>query len=297
MGGVRIYGMLTLVTFFAAVIHAEQETYQVKLNRPHKVGESFTLQIQYSRIDNLKIVHGTRQLREDKSSSLFDFSAKTTVTNVDNQGRIAGLSAEVIDFKVTFDGGKEDVLPKNSKIKAMAVGAQKDFTVDGKTPEDRVAEVLDSILPIAAGGPTDDEIFGTPEKKTVGESWPINPAKLAEDMQDPGMTINKDNIQGTSTLSEVNKEGGYMNVTAKAVVKDIPVPFPYGHTQRSGTGTLQFSGRYPLEQSEMPAERKTYLKVEGVGVYKNPVAEKEMTANVVMEFTKEWKFLRFENTK
>jgi len=274
----------------AASIEAQQETYDIKLTRPYSVGDKFLMKIKYSRIDSKEIYIGSNVLKEMKSEVSFDLSANAIVKQTDKSGGIKGLSAEVINFNVKYDGGEEDVLPKGARIEALVSDLGTFINVNGEKTESRIEDVLCAILPLSSGDPTDDEIYGTPDKKKAGEFWPIEHGKMAEALRTG--SLKKDDIQGKSTLSKITKEGNVecMSVESSVDIKNIPVDLPYGHTLKTSSGTVRFSGKYPVAKSEKTIERETYLKVEGTGVYRNPVQGQELTTKVITEYSKCWQF-------
>ena len=68
-----------------------------------------------------------------------------------------------------------------SKAIALAFRTKTLFEIEGAPASGKVSKALDLVVNITSGGPTDDDIFGTTERKKAGDSWPINKAVAITD--------------------------------------------------------------------------------------------------------------------
>ena len=76
--------------------------------------------------------------------------------------------------------------------------------LEGGTLTDDQKRLLQVAFPLERPGTRlGDELFGTPEPRAVGESWPFNRAYVAEDLREDGYGTTENNIDGTVKLTEV----------------------------------------------------------------------------------------------
>src|SRR5688572_8530382 len=172
--------------------------------------------------------------------------SEATVLAVDAQGRPTKESHTIV--KLLEGAGKKPMLPAGTKVIASRPGRETVFEIAGKPATDAVAKALDLAVEITSGGPTDDEIFGTTERKKVGDRWPLNEALALKDANEKLVAsgLNVTSVKGTTTLQKVTKEGGVevlhllgnMTATASPAAKG---PF----TSADTTMTITFTGAYP----------------------------------------------------
>lgn len=95
---------------------------------------------------------------------------------------------------------------------------------------------------------TDDDVFGTREKKKVGDRWPINATVAATALEsDFKITTESHNIKGFVALDGAarNSENDYLIVSGELEIDEFSVPVPDGMKMEEGQFAVAFTGSFP----------------------------------------------------
>jgi hypothetical protein len=159
------------------------------------------------------------------------------------------------------------------------------FEIEGKPVPDAVAKALGLVVNIPSAGPTDDEIFGTTERKNVGDRWPVNEALALKDaneeLADSGLRVVS--VKGSTTLQKVTNDGGVevlhllANITAKmSPAAKGPLTFA------DATMTATHTGAIPTDVNKRVREEGTTIsmtfKASGKPKPEGPVVQMSGTA-------------------
>jgi hypothetical protein len=154
---------------------------------------------------------GGKIFMHEKKNFSVRLDALFTVLAVNPKGKGTDYSFEVERFFRTEAGIQKELLSRGTVlVKSNTVGKAL-FLVNRRPVTPEVSNALAIVLSTSAvDDTTDDEAFGTPERKRVGESWEMNRAKMTEVFKPHKDMVVKD-LEGKMTL--------------KAVVTNAPVPF------------------------------------------------------------------------
>jgi hypothetical protein len=179
------------------------QKYTVKIHRPFTAGQVIMVDIEAHQLTKA-LVQGAEQdvvgLTEELNIHLV---GEATIDEVAPDGR-AGMAT----FKVTKFVNPEtqaEILPAGSVVKAKRVDGMLTAEIEGgKALTGDQLLLVDLAFPFERPGTRlGDELFGTPEPRAVGESWPFNRGYVAQDLQEDGIAAAETGIDGMVKLSEV----------------------------------------------------------------------------------------------
>ncbi|QOV89866.1 hypothetical protein [Humisphaera borealis] len=181
------------------------QKYDIKLARPSKVGDKFRLEaVGATRKRLVAVANGEEQKPQDELLGVsVDGVVKVLEVNKDGVETRLSLTIETCIASV----GKQQLplLPAGTVVVVSWDKAKKSvwFTMDGQALPDDVGDLLELAVSVSdPEGATDDAIFGTNEKRQVGDSWPIDAAVAAKEFGRMGMKIKEEDLFGQTTLVE-----------------------------------------------------------------------------------------------
>jgi len=181
---------------------AQPQTYTVKIHRPFTQGQVLAVDVEAHQLAKA-LVQGHEEnvvgLTEELNIHLV---GDVTIDEVAADGRAAVATLNVTSF-VNPDN-QTAILPPGSVVHAKRVdGVLMPELEGGKLTDDQVT-LLHLAFPFERpGSRLGDELFGTPDPKAVGESWPFNRGYVAQDLQEEGIAAAETSIDGMVKLSEV----------------------------------------------------------------------------------------------
>ncbi|MBI1375321.1 MAG: hypothetical protein GC159_21600 [Phycisphaera sp.] len=252
MNSQRLWVCTVVLLASASARTAFAEDYEVRLTRPVAVGQRFEFKATSTMSDHNAASQDGRVLKEQRAAFTTLAEGVLTVKVIDEQKRAIEYAFEVARCQIKPDGGEaRDLLPAGTRV-AMFRHAGKDvFMVDDKAVIEDVEEVLGGLIELPDSAETDDDVFGTTQRQSVGSSWKINNARLAKMLALLDLEVDTEKVSGTSTLEKVGVVDGVpcMTVKTKAVVSDTSARVPAGLTLESSKVTIDVSGQYPLDTS------------------------------------------------
>jgi hypothetical protein len=224
-----------------------------------------------------------RALRQEKKELSVEMDAVSTVLAVGPKGKPTSLSLQIQKLTKMDAGIQKDLLPRDTVVTASRAGKKTSFEMNGQAVEPDVAQALELVITV--GNPeledTDDDLFGTRERKRVGDSWDANQAAVAKLlMSDPRMTV-KD-IIGKATLKELIKDasGQRLLVAFEVTGKTVPANPAPGASQ-GGTIVMKGTAEFPLDTSlprvKETAEMNLSARMTGKQNPNGPEVERRMT--------------------
>lgn len=224
------------------------EDYAIKMQQPLKVGQHYKFTTTASELSRTTMGSGGKVMQGQTNSITVDMESDVTVDQVDAQGRPTKETHKIV--KLLERGAKEPALAAGTKLVAMRLKEKMAFEVDGKPADATTTRLLALTITMNSGGPTDDEIFGTTERKKIGDSWKINQDAAMKDatekMAGQGMTI--ESISGQTTLESVTKEGGTDVLHLKSNMTAKVNPKPQGpFTSAEAKMEANFTGAFPAD--------------------------------------------------
>ncbi len=285
----------------AARADDDGETFEIRLDRPSKVGEKYGVSSLVATKTISKITtQGEAQARTVRDSVGIHLEGEIEVLAVTPRGAELKVACTVSKCTVTDGDETHDVIPAGKVIFAEWKDDKTVYAVKldgGKTapiPE-RLAGLLDDVLRIS--NPDDrgnDAVFGTKEKQKVGAAWPVNAEAAVKELEREGMKVAVDDVSGSTKLAEKTKAGG-------SDCLKIETKFKAENASGAGKGparemtlekgelSVSVTTVMPVDPALPPVSDTGVLKVKSVLKGKNPEG-KAMTVEVEMDRSAETTF-------
>jgi hypothetical protein len=270
-----------LIVLVAASVAAQD--YAIKMQQPLKVGQRYQLTVVASQSSENSTTAEQRVLKNQKEELSLEMESEATVLAIDAKGRATKESHTIV--KLLQGTAKEPLLAAGTKVIASRSGPKMGFEIAGEPAASAVAKALDLAVSITSGGPTDDEIFGTAERKKVGDRWPLNEALALQDankkLVGSGLAVAK--IEGATTLQKVTKDGAGEVVHLRANLTATLAPGAQGpFTAVDATMTAVFTGAFPSDLTKSVREEgqtmTMVIKASGKPKPEGPVVQVTSTA-------------------
>jgi hypothetical protein len=172
--------------------------------------------------------------------------AAATILAIDPKADATRIEYRIESCQKTEDGMTEEVLPAGRRVVAESnADGQTMFTVDGDPALEDISKALGVVISAhTPGTPSDDEIFGTPERKRVGDTWSINAETTAAFLSKTGLKVSPENLKGTVSLDAVKTVEGVKalaltaRLNARGMVMDLPDFMQLEKSSMTGVFTL-----------------------------------------------------------
>ncbi len=249
--------LLATVLFLSISAHAAAAgDYEIRLHRPVRVGEKFHVLSTGSNAEKTVITVGGNLFRDDRENYEAAFESVVKVLATDRNGLPTKESITVLrcEKKEAFD--RKSLLPKGTVVVASLKDNEEVFEIDDKPVSREVHDLLSFFVTLSKGKATDDEIFGTRQRKQVGESWNINAELAAQDLEDLHLGVRKENIVGKTTLEKVVKAGetDCLLVSAEVTVGKLIPPLPEGLSMERSLLRANMSAKLPVDTAAQSRE-------------------------------------------
>ena len=262
------------------------QDYEIRLTRPDKVGEKSEVIVSGEMSEQMTMTSQGKILQEKKSSLSATFQGTTTVLKVDDLQRATELKLLVSKCHKKMDGNdtEEEVLAKGTQVVVRRRDSKTEFLIDGKVVPKDVAEVLGLFFSLPHSKVTDDDIFGTKERKKVGDSWAMNSKLAAKDSALQGVKVDVENITGSTKIEEVVVVGGKkcLRLSGKMEISKFAPPLPAGMAVEKSKMSVSASGVFPVDTSIGALSDKTTMTIEVVAKGKPTPDAPELTMSMKM---------------
>ncbi len=178
------------------------ETYKVKIHRHFTAGQELSVDVEAHQLAKALVQGAEEQVVGLTEELNIHLVGDVVIDEVAEDGRAAAATLTVTSFVNPKD--QSVVLPPGSVVKAKRVdGMLMPELVGGKLTDDQIM-LLHLAFPFERPGTRlGDELFGTPEPRAVGESWPFNRGYVAQDLQEDGIAAAETGIDGMVKLQEI----------------------------------------------------------------------------------------------
>jgi hypothetical protein len=234
---------------------SKSEPVAIKFRVAPKVGDMYEF--------NITADSTAKNMAGKGDSQTFKVTAQGTAKAlaVDQAGR--ETRTELTIKKLTSDKGFGDVRPlAPNTVVLREVRAQGFATYSIKGGGALAADAQLALMEVFGKGLKeedldDDEVFGTTEKKAVGDSWPVKKGPLVRSINEGAkgiMQVREDSVTGTVKFSGVTQEGGtsYLNFDVAITINQMGTPVNAGPGMQQTvnvTLTMDVSYRLPADYS------------------------------------------------
>jgi len=233
------------------------QDYEIKLNRPGKVGTEFNLEATGKQSKDMTATSNGAVIKNDKSDVTFQCSGVLKVLEVDDKQQESKTTVTIDKFTKTEDGKDSEVLPKGTVVTSTRVDKKTVHTVNGQPLAPGDSELFTMVVSLGKGDKTDDDtIFGTKERKKKGDSWDMNTEQAMKSFEEYIAGGKLENLAGKTTLDDVT--GDQLRISAHFTTNFKP-PLPSGFVVDSGSMEAGMSGLFPIDATKPRLEESTMM--------------------------------------
>lgn len=260
----------TILLLLLTSLSLDAGDYEIQLMRPSAVGDRYELKASGSLEKQMTLTAEGNPPRSRRALIAAELEGSATVLEIDDLQRESRVKLLISRFVVSNGGAteKKAALPRDTEVIGQRREGKKEFLVDGQAAAKDIAEILGLFFSLPAGQTSDDEIFGTPERRSVGDRWEVNGAAAVRDLAAEGLNVDARNILGGTTLNDVTLVDGRkcLHLSSNLEIRDLEAPVPPGLTLEKSTLSATFSGMLPVDASLQPlsgTEKSTLEMVAG----------------------------------
>jgi len=236
------------------------QEYQILLTRPNKVGDKFDISSEGYELNKIVATINGETADNSQETIGIEFQGSIQVLAIDSNKVPSKVSITIGKLIKIQDESrtpfirqevKTPLLAKGTIVNASVVSDKEVFTVDNTPVSEDIQKLLSMVITLGKGRATDNDIFGSAVPRKVGDTWEINREKAAEGVSEAELRVDKDDIEGTTTLKDVVTVDGTkcLNINAQLKVKNISPPMPSGIVIKKATVRANFSGAFPVDTS------------------------------------------------
>ncbi|HEY3305547.1 MAG TPA: hypothetical protein VGL70_18645 [Candidatus Binatia bacterium] len=233
---------------FSSIAVAQE--YEIRLSGQAKTGEKYKLSTTVSYAEKSTLFSDGSPVKDKKEEFTLELVSSVIVLETSERGKLR-KSAIVIEKCVMTTGGRiESLITPGLVVMAAREGKQTVYKIKDAPVDARTAKALRMSISFYAGEYSDDDIFGTREKKGVGDTWPVNAAMFADAMNEVfAVSIKHEDISGTMNLEQVVKDRlhDYFLIKGWLDIAKFAVPLPQAFRLDEGQLKVAFSGKYPID--------------------------------------------------
>lgn len=240
---------LIVVAALATSAAAGETSYEIALDRKVEAGAKFRAVSKGTDLQSLVITVGGVVVQETKNEVAVDLDASAEILEIDEHGRSATAKLVVERFAARRNGEAVELLARGTEVIIATSGETDRYTIAGEPASDEIVKAFKLVNALPTTDESDDSVFGTKERKRVGDSWPIDGARAAETFREPGLTIADEGVSGEAKLTGVKKVDGAdaLTVEARIVMNGISIEMPAGFEVVEGRLEAQFKGTFPVD--------------------------------------------------
>lgn len=244
---------LAFIFVFSSMLLAQE--YAIRLSREGKSGEKYRLSTTGRHAETMTVFVGDVAVNEKNDQFSVELVSSLTVIETDENGRSIRQALGIEKCLITTGGITKPLLPPGIVVIATTEGKRTVLKINDLPVDPMTAKALSVVIPSYVSGLSDDDVFGTREKKRIGDTWEINADLAARSLKEEfNVSTNKGDVKGASTLEGAVKgaQEGYLIVSAWLNVDDFSLPLPEGVKIQNGQVRSLFSGKFPINEARAP---------------------------------------------
>ncbi len=176
--------------------------YPIVLSPPSTVGEKSHERTEATVVTETILRLDGREVRRSQEDRTVRLAGIGTVREIDGEGVVLVYEIEVETATVESGGVKRNLASRGDVVEVRRKGTAPRILVNGQAPSPEDQRAFELPLTTSDPGATNDAILGSRQPRSVGESWPADAAKVAEDFSRQGkMQVNASAVSGQSTLA------------------------------------------------------------------------------------------------
>jgi hypothetical protein len=273
-GGMRapgrsaLAGLVCVVLAGGAIVAAAPaQDYAVRLARPSAAGDR-RLAAGWLQTEDRATGGPKGAATDQRQSSTIRYVVATEVLEASPRGNARRATLTVRRLTKESAGVTAELARPGTEVTARLVGHERVFEMQGARLAPDLQVALAAAVSLRADDePTDDDLFGTAQRRRVGESWPVDGGLFARSGA-PGTTFDPRDVAGTVTLASLKSAGGVpcLEVRWKLEARHgsfTPGSLPAGLSGTMTSMSVTGSTVLPIDDKLQPLSRETAIA--GVG--------------------------------
>lgn len=248
MFGVLVPLIAACMSVPVVAVSVSAQAYRIRLNPPATVGEKYLLSSTSSVSTRTDVAVEGQFLRTSKDGSSTRIVARVKTLAVQNNWPTR-QSFVVVDSMFTKGAASNPLLPDGTEVFTSLENGKTAYRVSGKLLEEEIMNALSSVIGLHTSEVDDDDMFGTRQRKKVGESWAVETEATARVLREIGIQNGNSKIQGRSTLEKVERNRAF--VRGVITVDNVLLPIAPGVTTESGEIKLEFAGEFSVLEKNL----------------------------------------------
>ncbi|APR75816.1 Hypothetical protein A7982_01163 [Minicystis rosea] len=260
------------------------QTYAIRMHRPRQVGDRQHLSATASSVRKMVVRDEERVVRDEVEEIHVRLEATTRVLAVNEIGKDVSTAYTIERLTIDTPSGAREVLPAG-RVVTIDRGKEKGtLRVDRGTLGEDAEKALREALSTTVSNVTDDEVFGTRERKAVGDRWPVDSRLAIADLASAGVRVAPASFQGWTKLVGVQRVGGetMLEVAAEMNMRDVALAaLPPGTRIQRSTFEGRFHGTFPEDLTKRHGESS--MRMRGSFQMTIPAGDKQVSMEMTME--------------
>lgn len=193
---------LLVLTLAAPSLVADEKKYEVRFERPLKVGDKYKLVASTTFVQQGTVIVNGRQRPVPGQASGYSLTAVVEVLETTKSGGVKKARLSIDNLSEAGVGADVALLDRDSVVIGEKKGKDDAFTLqDGELPP-AAHEALEKLVSFdKEDSISDDKAFGPGGPKAVGDTWKVNSKQFAKGMNQVGVRVKPDDIKGEVTLA------------------------------------------------------------------------------------------------
>jgi len=237
--------------------------YAVRLARPVAAGER-RLAVGFLESDDHLAGTKAGVPSDQRQTATVRYVVATEILEVSPKGNALRATLTVRRLTKESGGVTLELAKPGAVVTARLVGRKGVFELAGARLAPDLQTALAAALPLRADDePTDDDLFGTAQRRRVGESWPAN-AELFARLGAASVTFDPQDVAGTVTLAAVKPIHGEPCLEVRWKLEARHGAFnagalPLGFSGVASSLSVNGSALLPVAPALPPASRETAI--------------------------------------
>jgi hypothetical protein len=261
-----------LAFFFLGILcwtNSNAQDYEIRLHRALNAGAKYRIVASGQAFERIGLFTGGKQFDQKEEDISFDVDATATALEVDPLGRPTQYTLEIEKFVASPDGGNRVTLERGTLITGRLEGQRFVLTADDTPLDALAAKTIGFLILAPTSTGTDDDVFGTRERKKVGDTWPINAEAAARYLGEMLKTrINSSNIKGETTLARAGRgaAGEVVMIGGTFSIDGFSMTLPGGEKILNGRMNASYQGQLPTDPRLLPLNTTMKIMTDIVGI-------------------------------
>ena len=239
-----------LVGGSAATAGAAAQDYEIKLVRPPKVGQRYTVSVEGAIVRTATLKVAGKEAGRNNSGYGVVLEGTVEVLAVNADGEEGKAACTVKRFVRVTPDGEAEMVPAGRVVTAEGSREDTTFTLDEGDLSGEAKEALELVFRMGEeDGYNDDKIYGTAQRQPVGGSWPVNQQAASDEAKADKFLFEPADIVASLKVEGVERSGDVecLRIAGQTEIKRFTSEAPEGMTFDTGSLKAKYSGLFPVD--------------------------------------------------